>query len=63
MTEEKFVNEYYLDNAILYSYVFKILCRKAFLMGLSMCVFLGVGVFLVGVELLYKLDFAIFFLF
>lgn len=61
MTEEKFVNEYYMDNAMLYSYVFKILCKKAFLMGLMVCVFLGVGVFLVGIELLYKLDFAILF--
>lgn len=61
MTEEKFVNEYYMDNAMLYSYVFKILCKKAFLLGLSMCAFLGVGFFLVGVDLLYKLKFAILF--
>lgn len=61
MTEKKFVNEYYMDNAMLYSYVFKILCKKAFLIGLVMCVFLAMGVFLAGTELLYKLSYAILF--
>ena len=61
MTEKKFVNEYYMDNAMLYSYVFKIICKKAFLIGLMVCFFLAVGVSLVGVELLYKLDYAILF--
>ena len=61
MTEKKVVNEYYMDNSMLYSYVFKIICKKAFLIGLMVCFFLGVGVFLVGIELLYKLNYAILF--
>lgn len=61
MTGKKFVNEYYMDNVMLYSYVFKILCKKSFLIGLMVCFFLAVGVSIVGVELLYKLDYAILF--
>lgn len=61
MTEKKFVNEYYMDNAMLYSYVFKIICKEPFLIGLICCFFLVVGVLLVGVELLYKLELLIYF--
>lgn len=61
MTEKKFVNEYYMDNAMLYSYVFKILCKKSFLMGLIICFIIGVEVFLAGTEFLYQTKYLILF--